>query len=209
MELDELKSLINERMERVQTEKSPADIAMLLGKKTQAVTAKIKRSLVIEMVTSVAFTLACIAIAVFGTYSSLRIYFAIFAVICALFIPLLYILFNKTKKLSSTALPVKSNLQTLIKIIREYVKRYFQLTMALIPISLIIAFSLVYTQENLYNPVQDTFFVGSPLKTALIAGYIILFSIGMYYFTKWYLKKLYGNYVQQLEMLIEELEEQQ
>ena len=41
MELDELKSLINERMERVQTEKSPADLAVLLGKKTQSVTAKI------------------------------------------------------------------------------------------------------------------------------------------------------------------------
>ncbi|CAN5809844.1 hypothetical protein BH10BAC2_BH10BAC2_19740 [soil metagenome] len=213
MELDELKSLINERMERVHAAKSSADIALLLGKKTQSVVGKIKLSLILEMIVSLAFTIICIAVAIFGVYTSLRIYFAIFAVVCFLFLPLLYLLFKKTKKLSSTALPVKSNLQALTLLIKEYVKRYFQLTMAFIPISLITAFILGYTDENLYNPeLNGSIFstlIDSPLKISLIVGYFFIFSVGMYYFTRWYLKKLYGNYLIQLEILINELEEKQ
>lgn len=211
MELDELKSLINERMERVHAAKSSADIALFLGRKTQSVVGKIKRSLVIEMMVSAVFTILCIAVAVFGAYTSLRIYFAIFAVVCALFIPLLYLLLKKTNKLSSAALPVKSSLQTLVNLIREYIKRYFQLTMAIIPISLIIAFLLGYADENLYDSKINNPFIpnliDSPLKISLLIGYLIIFSTAMYYFTRWYLRKLYGNYIIQLEMLIKELEE--
>lgn len=211
MELDELKSLINERMERVHAAKSSADIALFLGRKTQSVVGKIKRSLVIEMMVSAVFTILCIAVAVFGAYTSLRIYFAIFAVVCALFIPLLYLLLKKTNKLSSAALPVKSSLQTLVNLVREYIKRYFQLTMAIIPISLIIAFLLGYADENLYDSKINNPFIpnliDSPLKISLLIGYLIIFSTAMYYFTRWYLKKLYGNYIVQLEMLIKELEE--
>lgn len=213
MDLDELKSLINERMERVHAAKSSADIALLLGRKTQSVVGKIKRSIILEMIVSALFTLICIAVAIFGVYTSLRIYFAIFAVVCLLFIPILYLLFKKTKKLGSTALPVKGNLQALILLIKEYLKRYFQLTMAFIPISLLTALVLGYADENLYNPESNTSFfsllIESPLKIGLVIGYILFFSVGMYYFTKWYLKKLYGNYLAQLEMLIIELEEKQ
>ena len=210
MELDELKSLLNDKMERVHREKSTGDLALLLGKKTQSVIGKLKRSLRLEIIACIIFTVACVAVAIFGAYTSLRIYFGIFAAMCFLFFPLLYVLLRKTNELSSSALPVKSNLQTLVKLLNEYVKRYFQLTMILIPVSIIIAFLLGYSDENLHNPaLSNPFFPnfeGSSLKTAIVIAYIILFSAGMYYFTKWYLKKLYGNYLKQLEQLIEELE---
>jgi hypothetical protein len=32
-------------------------------------------------------------------------------------------------------------------------------------------------------------------------------TVGIYYFTKWYLKKLYGNYVNELKIYINELKE--
>lgn len=211
MELDELKLLINERIERVQLEKSPDDIALMLSKSTNSVVGKIIRSLIIELVVSVIFTIACIAVALFGAYNSLRIYFGIFAVVCAVFIPVLYIKLNKTRRLTSSAMPVKKNLQTLIALIKAYIKRYFQLTMALIPVSLIISFMLGYNDENSNSAdLSNPFFTGiinSPLKLTFIIVYIIIFTIGMYYFTKWYLKKLYGNYIHQLEELLDELEE--
>jgi hypothetical protein len=211
MELDELKLLINERMERVQLEKSPDDIALMLTKSTNSIVGKIIRSLIIELVVSVIFTIACIAVAMFAAYNSLRIYFGIFAVVCAVFIPVLYIKLNKTRRLTSSAMPVKKNLQTLIALIKAYIKRYFQLTMALIPITLIISFMLGYNDENLNSTdLSNPFFaniINSPLKLSLIIIYITGFSIGMYYFTKWYLKKLYGNYIHQLEELLDELDE--
>jgi hypothetical protein len=98
-----------------------------------------------------------------------------------------------------------------VKILKEYVKRYFQLTMALIPITIFIAFSLGYSEENLHNPeLHNPFFptlTGSMRSVVFVITYLILFSAGMYYVTKWYLKKFYGNYIDQLQSLIKELEE--
>ena len=211
MELDELKLFINERMERVQVEKSAADIALMLGKNTRSVTGKIIRSLVIELVATIIFTFLCLAVTIFGAYTSLQIYFGIFTLVCALLIPVLYSKLIKTKKLTHSDVPVKENLQILIALMKGYIKRYFQLTMALIPISFIIAFALGYSDENFNNPdLSNPFFsnfIGSPLKITIIILYVLVFSVGMYYFTKWYLKKLYGNYVHQLEELLDELQE--
>lgn len=213
MELDELKSLINERMERVHIEKSPTDIALMLGKNTNSVVGKIIRSLIIELVVTIIFTILCLAVTIFGAYASLRIYFGIFTVVCIVFVPILYMKIIKTKKLTDSAVPVKKNLQILIALIKAYIKRYFQFTMLLIPISFMIALALGYSDESLNNPdISNGFFpdfIQSPLKISIMVLYIVVFTIGMYYFTKWYLKKLYGNYVHQLEELLDELEEKE
>src|SRR3954471_2226852 len=152
MEFDELKILLKEKLDTQHAEKSVEDISVLLRKKTQSVIGKLKRSLWIEIIACIVFTLACAAVGVISKYASLRIYFSVFAVLCFLFLPVLWFLLQKTKKLSSTSLPVKSNLEFLVNILKEYVKRYFQLTMALIPITIFVAFSLGYSDENLHNP---------------------------------------------------------
>jgi MFS family permease len=211
MELDELKILLKEKLYTQHPEKSTEYISSLLSKNTQSVIGKLKRSLWIEIIACLMFTLACAAVGIIGKYASLRIYFSIFAVLCFLFLPVLWFLLQKTKKLSSISLPVKSNLEFLVKILKEYVKRYFQLTMALIPITIFIAFSLGYSDENLHNPkLHNPFFptlIGSTQSIIFVIIYLILFSVGMYYVTKWYLKKFYGNYIEQLQSLIKELED--
>lgn len=210
MELDELKALIQNRMERVQQPKSQAEFALLLGKKTNSVAEKIKRNLLLEMIISAVFVCVCFACYYFSTLTSMRVYFAIFTVICLLFIPLLYVLYNKTKQLTGSVMPLKSNIQSLITLINQYTKLYFRLTMALIPISLILATSLLYFDYS----AADTGRTGvlesitdSPLKITVITLYFTVFFAGMYYFTRWYLKKLYGNYVLQLQGVVKELDD--
>ena len=211
MELDELKILLKEQTATMHVIKSADDIAALMSSKTKSITGKLKRSLKIEIISCIVFTIPCTAVGIFGANTSLRIYFSIFAVMCLLFLPMLLVLLKKTNEFSSTALPVKSNLQRLVKLLQEFVKRYFQLTMALIPISLLLSFLLGYSDENLHDPnMHNPFFInfnGSGLKISLVIAYFLLFGAGMYYFTKWYLKKLYGNYLDQLRSLIKELEE--
>jgi len=211
MELDELKILLKEKLDTQHPKKSTEDISALLNKKTQSVIGKLKRSLWIEIIACIVFTLACAAVGIFGKFASLRIYFSIFAFVCFLFLPVLWFLLQKTKKLGSTSLPVKSNLEFLIKILKEYVKRYFQLTMALIPLTIFTAFSLGYSDANLHNPeLHNPFFptlTGSAGSIIFGVMYLVLFPVGIYYVTKWYLKKFYGNYIDQLQSLIRELEE--
>jgi len=211
MELDELKILLKEKLDIQHEEKSTEDISLLLNKNTQSVIGKIKRSLWIEIITCIVFTFACAAISFWGKYAWLRTYFLIFAGICFLFLPVLWFLLQKTKRLSSASLPVKSNLELLVRILKEYVKRYFQLTIALIPITIFVALLLGYSDENLHNPkLHNPFFseiTGSTRKIIYLIAYLVIFSTGMYYATKWYLKKFYGNYIDQLQSLIKELEE--
>lgn len=209
MELDELKALIQDRMERVQQPKSQAEFVLLLGKKTHSVAEKIRRNLLLEMIISVVFVFVCLACSFLSSLTSMRVYFGVFTVICILFIPLLYILYNKTKKLTGNVMPLKSNVQALIDLITQYTKLYFRLTMALIPISLIMATSLLYLDYN--ASVEDanilSQIIDSPLKITVIVLYFTAFFAGMYYFTRWYLKKLYGNYVLQLKGVVKELDE--
>ena len=211
MELDELKILLKAKIEEQIPAKSTDELALLLNNKTQSVIEKLRRSLRIEIITAILFTVVFSAVGIFAKYVSLQIYFSAFAFVCFLFIIVLWFLHKKIKQLSSTPQPVKRNLQTISAILKEYVKRYFQLTMILIPLTVIISFSLGYSDENLYNPQlhNSGFFTltGSAVNIILIFVYIIVFGVSMYYFTKWYLKKLYGNYLEQLQQLITELEE--
>lgn len=207
MELDELKILFKENYNSTQAIKSTAEISLLLNRKTQSVISKIKRSLLIELIACIVFTLACAIIAMLTNLDYMRIYFLIFGAVWLLFLPVLWFLLQKTNRLSRFSLPVKSNLESIVKILKEYITRYFQLTMALIPITLAVVLMLGYDDKsiNLDNPFYLNF---STKQVIFIIAYIVLFSVGMYYFTKWYLKKLYGNYIHQLEQLIKELEEE-
>jgi ABC-type antimicrobial peptide transport system permease subunit len=138
-------------------------------------------------------------------------YFGIFAFVFVLFIVVLFALLKKINKLTGSILPVKVNLQQMAGILKEFVKRYFQLTMALIPVSLGVSFLLGYNDATLYNPSANEPLVITmsklPWVIAFLLVYIIGLCIGMYYFTRWYLKKLYGNHIQQLDVLIKELED--
>lgn len=211
MELDELKILLKEQPVKMKVIKSPDDIALLMGSETKSITGKLKRSLWIEIFTCIVFIVPCVAVGLFGSYVSLRIYFSLFAVACFLFLIFLFLLLKKTNRYSSADLPIKSNLQQLVTLLKEFVKRYFQLTMAMIPVTLIIALLLGYNDPKLHNAETDNpAFSNLPdlgWKIVIVILYLVIFSRVIHYLTKWYLKKLYGNYLQQLESLIEELEE--
>ncbi len=199
MELDELKQLLNKRIEPRQ-EKSPEDISLLLQQDTKSILQKLKRSLWIELSLAIVFTITCIAVAFITSAWSIRIYFTVFAFIGAIFIIILPMLIKKTNETSSTA-PVKQNLLSYLSIIKEYVKRYFQMGMALLPVCFAFAYWLAY-----HDPEKT----GKPFRWDVFA-YLLLYlaavSIGYYCFTKWYLKKLYGRYIAELENDLKELEE--
>ena len=206
MELNELKILFKEKFDVQQPPKSVEEISLLMGKKTQSIVSKLKRSLRIELIACIVLTIACTAVAVFAPFSALRIYFSVCAAICFLFLPLLWFLLKRTTRLSSSILPVKSNLESIVKILREYMKRYFQITMALIPIMFVLVLFLSFNGST--NLKEDFFILAASTKQLVfMIAWTIVFGIAIYYFTKWYLKKLYGNYLNELQGLIKELGE--
>ncbi len=211
MELDELKSQLLQKLDEVPTTKSELDIGGMLKKNTQSVICKLKKSLWIEIICCIIFIASFAFVGLFSKHWSLRVYFSTFTIVCLIFLLVLYYLLTRIRQLSNTSLPIKNNLQLIHSIIKEYVKRSFQFTMALIPICMIYSFWLGYKDPSDEIHFTEGFLsrhLSSPQKVYLFLGvYMVLLTIGVYYFTKWYLKKLYGNYLQQLQTCINELEE--
>lgn len=206
MELDELKIELNRKF-NAEHQKSSEDFALLLNKKTSSLIARIKRSIWIELISCIVFTIVFALVAIFSPYWSLKIYFAVFTLVCVAFLFVLRYLLKRTNEFAGTTLPVKSNLASLLSILREYIKRYFQLTMILIPFCLVFSFLLRYYDPG-HSPSQN---LTASITTSILIISAVIYTaaliVGVYYFTKWYLKKLYGNYLSQLEELIAELDE--
>jgi uncharacterized membrane protein len=210
MELDDLKYQLMNRLAADHAGRSAGDIASLLKKRTASITSKLKKSLWFEIICCMAAVAGFFLISFATSYLSLRIYFSVFGVVAVGFIILLYFLLRHTQQLSATTLPVKGNLQTIVRIMEEFMKRYFQFTMVLIPVCFVFAFILLYTDHRRI-PAADHFsrshFNTSWKVVAFLIIYFAALFTGVYYFTKWYLRKLYGRYVDQLKECIRELVE--
>ncbi len=211
MELDELKLLLNQKIDDSRGLKTPLDIAILLKKKTQSIIHKLKKSLWIEIIFSLVIFLLFGYIGLFSKYTSLQIYFSVFTILCVVFMLVLLYLLQKINKLSNTNMPIKQNLISIHSIIKEFTKRYLQFTLSLIPICLLFSGYLGYqdAKNGVVIDELDTISnkLTSPTKLIVfLVAYLLALSVGVYYFTKWYLKKLYGKYLIQLQDCINELD---
>lgn len=211
MELDELKDQLKNKLAADHAGRSDDDIAELLNKRAGSVVEKLKRSLWIEILFGILVVIIFGCLGLFSNYQSFRIYFSVFTILCAAFVVLLVYLLRRTTRLSATSLPVKSNLQAIVTIIEEFVKRYFQFCMALIPVCFAFSLLLAYYDPKPMPQVAHftkSYFTQRWEVITFVTVYIILLAVVMYYFTKWYLRKLYGNYVNQLKECIRELGEE-
>jgi ABC-type branched-subunit amino acid transport system permease subunit len=213
MELDELKKHLKQKVDDAAEIKSTADIALLLTRKTSSILSKLKKSLLFEIVSCIVILAGFGYVAFFSKYPSMRIYFSVFSILTIAFGLLLIYLYNKVTKLSGSSMPIKTNLQAIHAILKEFTKRYFQFTMLLIPICLIFSAYLGYQDGKNGINIEEFNKLSSILNTwgkliTFMIIYLLALTVGIYYFTRWYLKKLYGKYLDELFICIKELEEQ-
>lgn len=210
MELDELKYQLNQKLANDHASRSNADLSALLKKKTFSVIGKLKRSLIIELVLCILFFAAMLYVCFVTDYWSIRLYFGVFTVLLLAMTFILFYLYRRTNELSNADRPVKSNLHTLVSLLEEFVKRYFQFTMALLPICFMFSLILSYA-EPIEIPEIEKFsikvFTARWQVMVFLGVYMITLAVVLYYFTKWYLKKLYGNYLKELKQYINELDQ--
>ena len=210
MELDEIKDILNQQLATDHLYRSEADIAELLNKKANSIIVKIRKSLWFEILSCMLIIMLFGYLGLSSKYSSINIYFSVFTIVFIPFTIILFYLLKKTNQIDMNNLSVKSNLQSIVQVLEEFMKRYFQFTMALIPICFIFAFLLGYNEQHPIESLDQIMLKYKPSFTFISIFsllYMTALSVGVYYFTKWYLKKLYGNYVEQLKIYINELKE--
>jgi len=213
MELDELKYYLkNTAIQAPIQTKSAESLTALLKNNPKSPVNKIKRSLVIEIVISVVMLLVFVGIVLKSNIWSLQVYFAVLSLLCVWFSFKLYTSYKRIQLLNNTVLPVKKNLEEVHYTMKSFVKQYFQLTMASLPIFFIFSFLLGFYEgyTGIEVPAYEKLISKFSSLSQIIwftAVYVVLLGIGMYFFTKWYLKKLYGDYLKELESLLAELED--
>jgi len=200
MELDELRQVLNAKTAPSFPEKSSAQFETMLHQKRSAITQKIKNNLLIELFISIVFATLCIYMIFFSGYRIYNILFTVAFIVCLSFITVLLVLIRKANIITNHH-SIKQNLQQLIRLIDEFIKRYLQLTIILTPITFIFSVWLSYNNE-------ETVLMPLGYKMILFLFMLLLASTGMvYFFTKWYLAKQYGNYLHQLKTMLEEFDE--
>ena len=200
MELDDLKQRLNTRM-ATHEQRSADDIAVLIKNDTTSLLQKLRKSLVIEMIIAVVFALLCVFVVMLTTERQYIILFGILSMISVAFIAVLYILLRKIDTTISVA-PVKENLQKLIRIIDEYVRRYLQFTLILLPVCFCFGVWLTYNDpDNALKPLEWN-------TIALLGATMLVLGAVIYIFTKWYLRTLYGRHLRELKALLQELNEE-
>lgn len=210
MDLDQFKQQLNEKLSTDHRGRSAEDLTLLLSKKTFSVIEKLKKSIQYEILFGILGMLLFSVLAFSTKYQSVSTYFGVAAIFIFAFLFLLVYLLKKTIELNKVHQPIISNLNNYVALIEEYMKRYFQFTMAMVPICLFFAGWLGY-HEKAPAPALDKFLgkahLGKPLVLTIAIIYLISFGAGMYYFTKWYLHKIYGKYVLELKKCIKDLQE--
>jgi hypothetical protein len=201
MELDELKNIWNKNTEGFQI-KNEAQLTSMLKGNSRSIVDKLKRSvwfeLIFTLVTGILlliYTLMLPSGALKWTIVSILVLFVVYS----------FYYVKKLLLLSSFNAGndnLRDSLEKLTDRLSSYLRFYQSSYAILYPVYFGLALLFVALEigsERFYDKISDPKWV-----LYLIAVALFFFLMSMF-FTKWYLKKLYGNHVEKLKSLLREL----
>jgi hypothetical protein len=206
MELDAIKDQLKLHLESNRFYQKPDLLQSAMLMKADSVVKKIRQSVVTETALAIVASVAFVYFALAYPSFTFRIYFGVFSCVSIAFVFALISLRAKIHRLDSV-LSVRQNLIDTQSVIKAYVRHYFRFCMILLPVCLCMAVLVFLFEFYSITPNQSIFtrYMFMHLWLPLLMCYC-LFSLGMYFFTKIYLEKLYGTSLQLLGNLIQELE---
>ena len=201
MELGQLKKELSSRLAASAESRTTDELASFLRMETRSPVEQLKRSLKLELLLTLLFCTCCSIAAIVSNEFPYQLCFSVFLGVGITFAVLLYFLLRKTNSLGGTALPVRTNLVSLISIFKTFQKRYLQFSVGLLPACFAFGYWVSYNNPGaIEKPFRWDVFL-------YLSALLVFFAIGIYYFTRWYLFRLYGKYIRQLEKSLSELDE--
>lgn len=207
MELDQLKEMWG-NVGAKQNSTSEEELQTLLRKKSKSPITKMKRNLFVELL-AIAVLYIFAILHYFLQYSGgMRLNAWLLVVIGVLY---LFYYQRKLKLLNSmecVACEVKSNLKTQLKTLEKYIRFYLLAGTALFPFAMIVTGFIVFFNAP---EISKGATVPSGSDAKIFAVLLVLISavltVPMYFLNKWYVRKLYGQHVERLKAIVEEMNE--
>ncbi len=203
MELDDLKSIWKNNTPNFQS-KDENEIAMMLKRQSKSVVDKLKRSVWFELI----FTLvAGIALLIYALLlpSGALMWTSVSALI--LFVVYLFYYAKKLVMLNRFSIApenIKSNLELLVDNLSSYLKFYKRSYAILYPVYFCLMLLFIALERGTEEFIEA---ITKPEKIILLILLAIFFFLCSTWITKWYLKKLYGNHLEKLKSLLQDLEQ--
>ena len=201
-ELDDLKSIWKQQAGF--EAKNERELLQMMGKSSNTIISKLKRSVWFELI----FTVACIFI--LGMYTTTIPHGALMWTILSLLVLLISYTLYYVKKImllnqyDSSTDNLKANLRHLLERLDAYMKFYKRSYAILYPVFFVLGL-LFGALESGFDRFIHKF--DSPLYTASFIILSIIFMVGVYTITNWYLKKLYGNHIEKLRTILDDLKD--
>lgn len=206
MELDQLKEMWGD-MATVKNGSSDEEIQAMLQKKSKSPIAKMKRNLMIEMI-AVILLYAWIIIDYVMKFKGVMLSIPLLIFVLGVLFMIYYIRKRKLlKDMECVTCEVKSNLQQQLTILGKYVRFYMLAGTLLFPLTMIFVSTVMffYSQE-MKQAKEPTSFL---LFLAIVTGIAIILTIPIYFLNKWYVRKLYGQHVEKLKLIVNEMSEEE
>ncbi|MBX2969755.1 MAG: hypothetical protein KF803_10330 [Cyclobacteriaceae bacterium] len=201
-ELDDLKSIWKQQAGF--EVKNEGELLQMMGKSSNTIISKLKRSVWFELI----FTVACIL--VLGMYTTTIPHGALMWTILSLLVLLISYTLYYVKKImllnqyDSSTDNLKANLRHLLDRLDAYMKFYKRSYAILYPVFFVLGL-LFGALESGFDRFIHKF--ENPLYTASFIILSIIFMVGVYTITNWYLKKLYGNHIEKLRTILDDLKD--
>ena len=210
MELDELKYQLNNKLSG-EGSKTIEDLSGMLYRRRSTLVSRLTKNLYIEMGLALLFGAVFIYLANKSKLFTLQTGFLIIAVVCFVFAIAIALLIKQVVRLSNKAHPLKTSLESLIKILRLFVKRYFQFIVLLVPVCFFLSYWIGFNEPIRPNYIQSINNVNPLISDAKVYLFFVVYGIviiaGVFFFARWYLKKLYVNYISELRLQLKDLKE--
>lgn len=180
----------------------------MLGKPSNSPIAKMKRNLILELI-AVLIGFGVVVVYYLTAYKGkFQEVGWLYLGMMILFVVYFVFKFRLLTKMECMACEVKSNLFKQVNTLEKYVRFYLITGTALIPMVILFfyAFSWIHFPEGrglFLQPSNSTSLLTSVLILLLVC---VTSTIGMYYINKWYIRKLYGNQIERLKKMLEQLD---
>ena len=209
IELDNLKNIwkdnIDSNIDKQHIEQEK--IRELLNRRSTNIIDKLRKNLLLE-ICMFCFCLLLISCVPFY-FNSKEVTLLCGIVVTIIFIPyLIYYIkkYQELKKFFSYNQNIKSSLQLLISQLERYLSIYFWGSLLLTPISgFLSGFAILYEMKALGFLLYFDVFSSSTLS--MILSFALLLTLISYPIMKWYIRKLYGQYLEKLKDCLKELQE--
>ncbi|MBK8087694.1 MAG: hypothetical protein IPK31_06980 [Chitinophagaceae bacterium] len=207
MELDQLKEMWSDVGSKEQGP-SADELQALLQKKSKSPIAKMKRNLLIELLLIVIIYVFTVTY-YFLNYSGGMLSAAWMLMVIGVFYVFYYLRKRRLlNQMECVSCEIKSNLKMQLVTLEKYVRFYMISGTLLVPVVFVITglIVLLYSPEAASVPaVKTTSFLLKSSAVLFVAA--IVFTIPIYFANKWYVRKLYGQHIERLKKIVDEMNE--